>query len=84
MTDRLTLDVTEKPAHDAERMAGMLEIYRVRIGTTDEPSYTDPQDLLTDLMHWCDAEGLSFNSMLDSARMHHDAELTEARVGHPL
>jgi hypothetical protein len=31
-------------------------------------------DLLCDLMHFCDREGLAFHKELDRARMHYEAE----------
>lgn len=35
-------------------------------------------DLLTNLMHWADATGAHFDDVLEIARAHHDAELSEA------
>jgi hypothetical protein len=32
-------------------------------------------DLLADLMHWTDGNGLDFQNALDHARVHHDAEV---------
>lgn len=32
-------------------------------------------DLLADLMHWSDANGVDFQNALDHAQHHHDAEV---------
>lgn len=32
-------------------------------------------DILTDLMHWCDATDVDFQKVLDHARFHFDAEV---------
>jgi hypothetical protein len=34
-----------------------------------------PHDLLSDLMHWCDGQGLSFEKFLETARRNYEAEL---------
>ena len=39
----------------------------------EEPG-TSCADLLCDLMHWCDREALSFDALLETARMHYLAE----------
>lgn len=31
-------------------------------------------DMLADLLHFCDAQGVDFDRALDTGRMHHDAE----------
>ena len=36
-------------------------------------------DLLCDLMHWCDRNGLNFDDELCRARIHYDAETTPER-----
>ena len=35
-------------------------------------------DLLANLMHWCDAHGLSYEDISASAAMHHHAEIEGA------
>ncbi len=32
------------------------------------------RDILTDLMHFCDDEGMDFNARLEMARMHYEEE----------
>ena len=46
-------------------------------GTTDEPAGNAIEDMLADLMHFCDAKGLDFADRLDIACMHYDAEIHE-------
>ena len=43
------------------------------INGTIEDGY-NVTDILADLMHFCDYEGVDFAAALSSARMHHDAE----------
>lgn len=32
-------------------------------------------DLVADILHWCDREGVDFEDVLETARAHHDAEV---------
>lgn len=34
-------------------------------------------DLLSDLMHWADIYAVDFDTMLERARVHHDAEVED-------
>ncbi len=40
----------------------------------EEDSHTNAVDLLADLMHWCKAEGVDFQKMLNTATMHFNEE----------
>lgn len=35
----------------------------------------EPQDMLSDFMHWCDREGHDFGEVLGTARMHYNDEI---------
>lgn len=39
-----------------------------------EPNETILGDLLTNLMHWCDRQGIDFDAKLLGARVNYDAE----------
>ncbi|MGA3101405.1 MAG: hypothetical protein ABSD61_06060 [Terracidiphilus sp.] len=55
----------------AERAAAALRHHQSFTGSLDEDSLGD---LLCDLHHWCDRENGNFESALDRARQHYDAE----------
>lgn len=46
----------------------------------DEPA-EHVADLIADLMHYCDKHEIDIDSMLATARMHHDAECADATLG---
>lgn len=48
-----------------------------RMDTAGEDYETILGDLLCDLMHWCDRNGVDFDVMLDVARMGYEDETTE-------
>lgn len=43
----------------------------------DDEDETNFRDMLTDLMHLADAQGWDFDDLLERARTHHDAEVSE-------
>jgi hypothetical protein len=50
-----------------------LREFQRQTGTDDENAVND---LLGDLMHWCDRKGVDFDDELTHARWHYDAETT--------
>ena len=46
-----------------------------RVSPGGEEIETLVGDLLADLMHLCDAAGISFDNRLSTGRMHYDAEI---------
>jgi len=54
-----------------------LSIKRVEQIMATQPSYDNPSDLIADIMHWCDAKGQSFESLLNTAQGYYDADLEE-------
>lgn len=67
-----------KPMIDADRASGTLYLYGCAAGQPNEDLQTQATDLLADLMHLCDRDGFSFTGLVDSARVHADAERSEA------
>lgn len=57
----------------SDRAATALRPYLEENGTYDETALTD---LLSDLMHWADRNGVTFTECLERAQMHHEAEAT--------
>jgi hypothetical protein len=51
-----------------------LRHFQSSTGTDDD---TALPDILCDLQHWANREGVSFENALDTARMHHQAECAE-------
>ncbi len=49
---------------------------------SDDDTYTNLVDFLTDAMHFCHVQGHSFHDALDTARMHFDAEMTGDDILH--
>jgi hypothetical protein len=43
---------------------------------SDDGTYTNLVDFLTDALHWCHVNGHSFQDALDTALMHFQAEIT--------
>jgi hypothetical protein len=43
---------------------------------SDDDTYTNLVDFLADALHWCHADGRSFQDALDTALMHFEAEMT--------
>jgi len=41
-----------------------------------DDAHTNLVDFLADAMHWCHVNGHCFNDILDTARMHFEAEIT--------
>lgn len=66
-------------ADRADRAQFALEWYADRAGAdpNDEGFDTLARDLLADLMHFCEREGIDFEGNLEIARMHFDVELEE-------
>lgn len=63
----------QKNLERAERIDRALDAYR-----GNEPvDICDAQDLLTDLMHWCNRGNIDFGYMLEVARRHFEAEVNE-------
>lgn len=62
-----------------EKSAGfareVLDFYRSLAGADD--AATSIQDLIADLMHLCDADGLDFEHCIMWARVHHGAEVSD-------
>lgn len=54
----------------AERFADILPLY-------PEDEHTNVIDLLADLLHWCEANGVDFEDTLRISRMHFDSERDE-------
>lgn len=44
---------------------------------SDDDTYTNLIDFLADAMHWCHLQGHTFPDILDTARMHFDAEVND-------
>ena len=63
------------PSDLADNASLVLELFQDRTNSTDE---TIVADLLTDLMHWCAHHHRDFDSDLDHARIHFEAEHREA------
>jgi hypothetical protein len=42
-------------------------------------AHTALEDLLADLLHWCDQNKVDFEECLSSAHGHHSAEVAEAK-----
>lgn len=57
----------------SDRAATALHPYLEENGTYDETALTD---LLSDLMHWADRNGVTFTECLERAQMHYEAETT--------
>ena len=55
----------------ARRSAEAIEAY------SDDDTRTNLVDFLADALHWCHLNGHCFEDVLDTARMHFEAELTE-------
>jgi hypothetical protein len=51
--------------------------FAVETRTKDEPLDEQVSDLLADLMHLCDAEGLDFNELSERGQGNHEAEVQE-------
>ena len=69
----ITWDTLEQTAHDLFGCGNSHRVQRCEeaLATYDEPELAD---LLADAMHWCQAKGHDFEAMLETARMHFDAE----------
>jgi hypothetical protein len=62
----------------AERAGAVLYAYWQAAGDTYDPvNETTLSDLLADLLHWANGEGISFDDALARGRMHYEAELIE-------
>ena len=59
----------------AEWAAAALRHFQCITGTEYDDALTD---LICDLMHWSDREDIDFQSALDTARMHYEAECEES------
>jgi len=70
--------VSETPKMCAERAEKMLTgaYPSDRPGTNESPG-TLVVDALTDIMHYCDANGIDFYFLMGQAEVHHDAEVNE-------
>jgi len=51
-----------------------LNAYRNRVAPNDQMNGQLAQDLLADLMHWCDMHGESFDDLLSRASDHYGFE----------
>jgi hypothetical protein len=64
-------------ADRAEWAASALRHFQCTTGTDYDDALAD---LLCDLMHWCDREGLSFNDALSNGTSHYTAETTDPAI----
>lgn len=60
----------------AQRVADALKVYAPASGDDLETQLTDA---LTDMMHTCDHSPMSFEAILETARMHYQAEVCPVR-----
>lgn len=58
----------------AARIDKLIEYYAVECKGDAYADETDPQDIICDIMHWCDRDGYNFEEFLSMARFHHEAE----------
>lgn len=65
-------------ADRAERAFRVVDSYRKK-HDPEEDNETVLSDLLADLLHFCDERNLDFAKIEDTARMHYEAELDEAK-----
>ena len=70
---------TESPATRTERASQIVTIFASMTGldSPEEDSATKLGDLLADLLHWCDANGVDFDDAVRRARNHHHEEVLE-------
>ncbi len=60
----------------AARIDPTIEFYAVECKGDACPDENDIPDLLTDIMHYCREEGLLFDTLLATARMNFEAEVS--------
>jgi len=70
-TKRLPPDPEEMNDDRADWAAAALSAFQAQTGSDLGDAVSD---LLCDLMHWCDRNGISFRKELERARWHYDAE----------
>jgi hypothetical protein len=63
----------------ANRAFATLDYYRDTHGDTDTPTETDLADLLADLRHWCDVNGIDFAAEDNRAYRNYTEELEVTR-----
>ena len=56
--------------HAQERTQRLLEL----LPHYPEDEHTNVIDLLTDILHWCQSSEVTFEAVLETARLHFDAE----------
>ena len=62
----------------AAAAAEAVRAFRQRVGQFNDPDvHLSVQDLLCDLMHYCDIMKLDFDELLENARGHYKEELEE-------
>ena len=65
-------------ADRAARINAVLSVYSPMLSDGNGPfDDSDPQDLLTDLMHWCNQNAIDFEDILHYATMNFQAEVKE-------
>lgn len=71
------------PTNDdrAEYAHAALEAFQERTRTNDEDGDTILRDLLTDLRHWADREGVDFDRELSASLDHFNEEKAEEEEG---
>lgn len=66
------------PEEFAERARHFLDLYRKELDATNpEIEDTHVTDLLTDIRHYCEREGIHFGRCLRISRDHHQEENTD-------
>lgn len=63
-----------KKAQAVVHVENLLTAYADMTGSTQEPGETLAVDILTDLVHWADMNGLSMEDLAVRARAHFEAE----------
>ena len=58
-------------------LASVKRIEKIMLSQT---AYDNPADLIADIMHWCDANDRSFETLLNTAQGYYDDELEEEKV----
>ena len=65
----------------AERIDRAFEMMRTQGEYSGSGDSEDVTDLLADLRHFCDKEGLDFGELDSTAHRHYTAEVVQARTG---
>jgi hypothetical protein len=77
MTDKRELPPDPERMNDARAYWAGVALRAFR-GETNCEADEAPGDLLADLMHWCDRNGMDFETLLDGARRNYREETGQA------